>query len=57
MPTEKDMSKYRLEQAEEFFQDAQLLFENGRYKSAANRSYYCIFHCMRSVLAMDQLDF
>lgn len=27
------------------------------YKGAANRSYYAIFHTMRSVLALDQIDF
>ncbi|MBQ8532730.1 MAG: HEPN domain-containing protein [Clostridia bacterium] len=26
------------------------------YKSAANRSYYAIFHAMRSVLAFDDID-
>ena len=27
------------------------------YKGAANRSYYAIFHAMRSVLALDKKDF
>ncbi|MCM1143292.1 MAG: HEPN domain-containing protein, partial [Lachnoclostridium sp.] len=26
-------------------------------KGAANRSYYAIFHCMRSVLALEGIDF
>ena len=33
-----------------------MLLENGNYKSAANRSYYAIFHAMRSVLAFDGID-
>jgi uncharacterized protein (UPF0332 family) len=27
------------------------------YKGAANRSYYAIFHCMKSVLALEGMDF
>ena len=27
------------------------------YASANNRAYYCIFHAMRAVLALDTLDF
>lgn len=30
---------------------------DGDYKGAANRSYYAIFHCMRSVLALEGIDF
>ena len=26
------------------------------FKDAANRSYYCIFHAMRAVLALDRFD-
>ena len=26
------------------------------YKSAANRSYYAVFHAMRAVLAFDEID-
>ena len=42
--------------AEECLQAAQLLLSNGNYKSAANRSYYAIFHAMRAVLAFDEID-
>ncbi|MCQ4636085.1 HEPN domain-containing protein [Anaerovorax odorimutans] len=52
-----DLSKYRLEQAEQCIRSAKLLAENDDYKGAANRSYYAIFHCMRSVLALNQVDF
>ena len=30
--------------------------DNGSYKSLANRSYYAIFHAMRSVLVLDGYD-
>ena len=57
MPTEKDLSKYRLEQAAQCLKDAKMLLENDSCKSAANRSYYCVFHSMRSLLALENLDF
>jgi uncharacterized protein (UPF0332 family) len=52
-----DLSKYRLEQAEQCIKSAKLLIEASDYKGAANRSYYCIFHCMRAVLATEHIDF
>ena len=27
------------------------------YKTANNRAYYCVFHSMRAVLALDDVDF
>ena len=57
MDTEKELSKYRISQAEQCLKDAKLLMENGGYKSAANRAYYCVFHSMRSLLALDRVDF
>jgi uncharacterized protein (UPF0332 family) len=51
-----DLSKYRLEQAEQCIKSAQLLADANDYKGAANRSYYCIFHCMRAVLAMEHMS-
>jgi len=29
----------------------------GDYASTNNRAYYCIFHAMRAVLALDNMDF
>lgn len=52
-----DLSKYRLSQAKQCIKSAKLLAENDDYKGAANRSYYAIFHAMRSVLALEQIDF
>lgn len=53
----KELSKYRLEQANRCIKSAKLLAEDGDYRGAANRSYYAIFHCMRSVLALEKVDF
>jgi len=52
-----DMSNYRFEQAKQCLASAQVLVEVGDYKGAANRSYYCVFHAMRSVLALENIDF
>lgn len=32
------------------------MLEYGDYKASANRSYYCIFHSMRAVLALTGFD-
>ena len=57
MDTEKDLSQHRIAQAEQCLMDAKLLLENGSYKSAANRAYYCAFHAMRSLLTLHKIDF
>ena len=51
-----DYSKYRLEKAKSDLRDAKVLFDAGSCKSAANRSYYAIFHAMRAVLALEGFD-
>ena len=53
----KDMSKYRYEQAVQCFESSKTLIGFNDYKGAANRSYYCVFHAMRSVLALKNVDF
>lgn len=52
----KGLSNARILRAEECLNAARLLIEAGDFKSAANRSYYAIFHAMRSVLAFDEID-
>ena len=52
----KSLSGVRFEHALECLDAAKYLLENGNYKSAANRSYYAVFHAMRSVLAFDEVD-
>lgn len=55
-PSEKDLSKYRLERAEEDIRTARINLENGLYKGAINRAYYAIFHAIRAVNALDGFD-
>jgi len=57
MKTERELSEYRLEQAAGCLKAAKALVDIGEYKSAANRSYYCIFNAMRSLLALEKVDF
>ena len=49
--------KYRLEQAEQCLKSAKILLETNDYKGAANRSYYCVFNSIRSLLAREGIDF
>lgn len=50
------LSHARLAHAEECLAAAENLLISGNYKSAANRSYYTVFHSMRAVLAYDEID-
>ena len=52
----KDLSKVRLEHADECISAAKSLLESGNLKSASNRAYYTVFHAMRAVLAFDKID-
>lgn len=52
----KALSAVRMEHAKECLHAAESLIDTGNYKSAANRSYYAIFHAMRAVLAFDGID-
>lgn len=55
--TTLNFAKYRLETAKSDLEDAKLLYDNKRYKSANNRAYYAIFHAIRAVLALERVDF
>lgn len=53
----KDLCCYRLDKARKCLSSAKVLVRSEDYCSAANRSYYCIFHCIRSLLALEGVDF
>ena len=42
--------KLRFDKARECLKDADMNIQNDAYATAANRSYYCIFHTMRAIL-------
>ena len=50
------LSNVRLERAKECLSDAQATLEEGRFKTAVNRSYYAVYNAIRSVLAFDGID-
>lgn len=51
------LSRYRMKESKQCIKSAKVLVEFDDYKGAANRSYYAIFHAMRSVLALEKKDF
>ncbi len=53
----KELSKHRLEQAEEDLKASKLLYDTKLFKSANNRAYYSIFHSMKAILALEPIDF
>lgn len=52
----KYLSNIRFKHAQECLDIAKKLIALNDYKTAANRSYYAVFHAMRSVLAFDGID-
>lgn len=52
-----ELSKYRLERAEEMLKTAKRDLAAGDYASANNRAYYCVFHAMRATLALTGEDY
>jgi len=51
------LSKHRIATAKEDLDTAIDMLSMERYKAATNRAYYAIFHSMRSVLALEAVDF
>ena len=51
------LSKYRLEQSKENLEEAEALFNINKFKGASNRAYYAIFHAIKAILALEQIDF
>ena len=53
----KELARHRLEQAKENLEEAEILYKVKKYKGANNRAYYSIFHSIKSVLALEPIDF
>lgn len=51
------LSKHRFNQALTAIQSTEYLIEHKNYNGAANRIYYAVFHALRSILAINQVDF
>ena len=52
-----ELSKHRIEKAEEMLKDAESLLAYESYRSSNNRTYYCIYHALRAVIALDGVEF
>jgi uncharacterized protein (UPF0332 family) len=50
------LAQVRYEHASECLRAANALFAADDLKGAVNRAYYAVFHAMRSVLALDEID-
>ena len=53
----KDVSRYKLEQAKDDLDTAQILLELGKLRAANNRAYYSCFHAIDAVLALEPKAF
>lgn len=51
--TIEDVALHRLNVAIEDLDDAQILFDAGKFRGANNRAYYSIFHAIDAVLAKE----
>lgn len=54
---QKELSDYRLQQAEESMTVAKTCIGNEFYKDSINRSYYSVFYAIKAVLALGTVDF
>ena len=52
----RDLSKARFDLARVCLHTAKVNRDISDYRAAANRSYYAIFHSMRAVLALEEVD-
>lgn len=55
--TRVDYARYRLDKARRCIKTAELNYADNDYEGAANRSYYAVFHAIRSILALEGVDF
>ncbi|MFR7476687.1 HEPN domain-containing protein [Frisingicoccus sp.] len=54
---QKELSGYRLQEAEDSLKVAQNCLDSGFYKDSINRSYYSAFYAIKAVLALGTIDF
>lgn len=52
----KELAEYRMARAREMLSASESNLEIGQYKTSLNRSYYAIFHAMRSANALKNFD-
>ncbi|MBT8371725.1 MAG: HEPN domain-containing protein [Desulfobacterales bacterium] len=47
---------YRLEQADESIESAQILLEHEKYRPSVSRSYYSMFYCVQALLSKEEIS-
>lgn len=52
----KELADYRLARAKEMLSASEINLEIGQYKTSLNRSYYAVFHAMRSANVLKGFD-
>ena len=52
-----NLIQYRLDNAQEKLESAEILLNAGKFKDSIGRSYYAIFSAVRAILALNQVDF
>lgn len=52
----KELSNYRFEQSKEMLYAAEENLKISQYKTSLNRSYYAVFHAIRSVNILEEFD-
>ena len=54
---QKDLSNYRIAEADDSLKVAEHCLKEGLYKDSINRSYYAAFYAVKAVLALNTVDF
>ena len=54
---QKDLSDYRIAEADDSLKVAEHCLKEGLYKDSINRSYYAAFYAIKAVLALSTVDF
>lgn len=52
----RELSTYRLERAKEMLRDSKASLDNKQYRTSLNRSYYAVFHGIRSLNCLEDYD-
>ncbi|MBL7095166.1 HEPN domain-containing protein [candidate division KSB1 bacterium] len=50
------MSEYRMKKAKDDLETSEIMFSNNKFSQSVNRSYYAMFHAVRSLLALSKFD-
>lgn len=54
---QKNLSNYRIAEAEDSLKVAEHCLKEGLYKDSINRSYYAAFYAVKAILALSTVDF